>query len=243
MSIFRVNKDKDYVTMKKYHLKEKNMSLKAKGLLSEMLSLPDEWDYSINGLVAINKESEKAIESALLELKEFGYLKVTKLMPNVTTSGRIEYIYDIYEEPIKKQGGTFLGVEIQGVEIQGVEKEGQLNNKQLNTKELNNNNNIYTKHKYGIYGRIKLTDKEYNRLVEDYGKEYIDKQINLLDEYVESNNNKNKYSNFNLVLRKSIREKWFNNTLPSWFNKEIEKEKEYIISDEDRRRFGIKKTD
>lgn len=77
----------------------------------------------------------------------------------------------------------------------------------------NINNNIYTKkskkEKFGIYGRIELTQEEYNRLIKEFGEEFINKQIELLDEYVESNNNKNKYSNFNLVLRKSIREKWF----------------------------------
>lgn len=81
-------------------------------------------------------------------------------------------------------------------------------------KDIDNiNNNICTetskKEKFGIYGRIKLTQKEYDKLIKDFGEEFINKQIELLDEYVESNNNKNKYSNFNLVLRKSIREKWF----------------------------------
>ena len=66
-----------------------------------------------------------------------------------------------------------------------------------------------TKKSYGEYGRIKLTDKQYEKLCEDYDKLFIDNQIKLLDEYVESNNNKNKYSNFNLVLRKSINENWF----------------------------------
>lgn len=66
-----------------------------------------------------------------------------------------------------------------------------------------------TKNIYGDYGRIKLTQKEYEKLCNEFGKEFIDKQIILLDEYVESNNNKNKYFNFNLVLRKSIRENWF----------------------------------
>ena len=60
------------------------------------------------------------------------------------------------------------------------------------------------KHKFGKFGRIKLTEEEYTRLINEYGKEFIDNQITLLDEYVESNNNKNKYTNFNLVLRKSI---------------------------------------
>lgn len=94
---------------------------------------------------------------------------------------------------------------------------------------IKDNNNIYNK--YGTYGRIKLTNKQYNKLVEDYGKDFIDKQIELLDEYIQSNNNKNKYTDFNLVLRKSIRNNWFKNNnkkesiIPEWFNKEIEKEK------------------
>lgn len=71
-----------------------------------------------------------------------------------------------------------------------------------------------TKKSYGEYGRIKLTDKQYEKLCEDYGKLFIDNQIKLLDEYVESNNNKNKYSNFNLVLRKSINENWFKSKQP-----------------------------
>lgn len=78
------------------------------------------------------------------------------------------------------------------------------------------------KNKYGKFGRVKLTDDEYERLVKEFTKDFIDNQIELLDEYVESNNNKNKYTNFNLVLRKSIRENWFKNkNEPKWFDKEI----------------------
>lgn len=232
MSVIRINKTKDYTIMSNYHFKEKDMSLKAKGLLSQMLSLPENWDYSIAGLVAINKENESAIKSTLNELKEFGYLKITKLMPNETDTGRIEYVYDIYEKP-QKQEGKKQEVENLGVEFQQVENQVQYN---TNNKILNNkiNNNIKEKNikkeKYGIYGRIKLTADEYLRLVNEYGEDFIKKQIELLDEYVESNNNKNKYSNFNLVLRKSIRENWFNNkkneTLPEWFNKDLNKRNE-----------------
>ena len=103
MSKIRINKNKNYVTMSNFHLKEKEMSLKAKGLLSVMLSLPDGWNYSVRGLVSICKENETSIKSTLEELKSFGYLVVTKLMPNETESGRIEYIYDIYEKPISKK--------------------------------------------------------------------------------------------------------------------------------------------
>ena len=98
MGIFRINKDKNYITMSNHHFKEKEMSLKAKGLLSEMLSLPENWNYSVAGLVSINKENETSIKTTLNELQKFGYLKITKLLPNQTISGRIEYVYDIFEK-------------------------------------------------------------------------------------------------------------------------------------------------
>jgi uncharacterized phage protein (TIGR02220 family) len=140
MSVIRIEKNKDYTIMSNYHFKEKNMSLKAKGLLSLMLSLPDNWDYSVAGLVAICKENETSVKSALDELKEFGYLKVIKKMPSKENGGRIEYEYIVYEQ---KQEGEKQGIENLGVEIQEVEKPIQYNNKQLNT---NNkiNNNIYS---------------------------------------------------------------------------------------------------
>ena len=137
MAIFRIEKNKNYTVMSNYHFKEKNMTLKAKGLLSLMLSLPDDWDYSINGLVAICKESETSIKNTLEELKMFGYLEVIKLLPNQTKSGRIEYEYIIYERP--KQEGKKQGVENLGVEFLEVENQGQLNTNKLNT----NNKNIY----------------------------------------------------------------------------------------------------
>ena len=98
MSVIKVEKNKNYTVMSNYHLKEQDMSLKAKGLLSVILSLPEDWNYSIAGLVAICKENETSIKSTLEELKQFGYLKVIKKMPNETSSGRIEYEYIIYEK-------------------------------------------------------------------------------------------------------------------------------------------------
>lgn len=141
MAVFRIEKTKDYTVMSNHHLKEKGMSLKAKGLLSVILSLPEDWDYSVSGLVSICKEEESAINSTLKELKEFGYLRVDKLMPNETKSGRIEYIYNIFETPQRqKQEPKKQGVENQGVEFQGVENQGQLNTNKLNTDILNTNN-------------------------------------------------------------------------------------------------------
>ena len=147
MTVIRINKTCDYTVMSNNHFREKEMSLKAKGLLSLMLSLPDDWDYSIEGLVSICKENETAIKSTLKELKRFGYLKVTKLLPNQTESGRIEYAYDIFEQPIEKQDVEKQGVEILGVEFQPIENQGQLNTKESNTKELSTNV-LSTKYSY-----------------------------------------------------------------------------------------------
>ena len=72
MSIIRVHKSKNFTVMSNYHLRDKNLSLKAKGLLSVMLSLPEDWDYSISGLCSILKENKTAIKSALRELQDNG---------------------------------------------------------------------------------------------------------------------------------------------------------------------------
>ena len=66
MSIFKIEKTKDYTVMSNYHLRDKNLSYKAKGLLSFMLSLPEDWDYSMKGLESISKESIKAIRNSCL---------------------------------------------------------------------------------------------------------------------------------------------------------------------------------
>lgn len=139
MSVIKVNKNANYTVMSNYHLKEKEMSLRAKGLMSIMLSLPKDWDYSVSGLCSICAEKETAINSILKELKKFGYLVVDKLMPNQTSSGRIEYVYNIYECPIshQKQGHKKQGIECLGVESLVIETQGQLNTNILNTNNKN----------------------------------------------------------------------------------------------------------
>lgn len=136
MAVIRVNKTGDYTVMSNAHFKVKEMSLKAKGLLSLMLSLPDTWDYSIAGLCAICKENQSAIKSTLDELKKFGFLVVTKHMPNETDSGRIEYEYNIYERP-QKQAAEKQGTESLPLECQTVENPRQLNTNQFNTNQSN----------------------------------------------------------------------------------------------------------
>ena len=72
---FRVERTGDYTVMSNFHLKDKRLSLKAKGLLSQMLSLPDDWDYTLSGLSYINRESKDAIRSAVNELETAGYIR------------------------------------------------------------------------------------------------------------------------------------------------------------------------
>lgn len=121
MAVIRVNKTADYTIMGNSHLREKEMSLKAKGLMSLMLSLPNDWDYSVAGLVSICKESDSSIKSALDELKKYGYLVITKKMPNQTDSGKIEYEYNIFEYPQGKEPER-IQVENEAVEIKPKDK-------------------------------------------------------------------------------------------------------------------------
>lgn len=97
MSLFRVHKTKDFTIMSNTHFKERGMSLKAKGLLSLMLSLPDDWNYNIKGLCALSKDGKDSVMSALAELEQFGYLSRTR---EIDSKGRFSGIrYDIFETP------------------------------------------------------------------------------------------------------------------------------------------------
>ena len=73
MPVFRVERNKGYTVMSNYHLRDKSLSLKAKGLLSQILSLPEDWDYTLSGLCCINRESKDAIRSAVNELERAGH--------------------------------------------------------------------------------------------------------------------------------------------------------------------------
>ena len=75
MAVFRVEKNKGYTVMSNHHLRNKELSLKAKGLLSQMLSLPEDWDYTLAGLSLINREKIDAIREAVRELENAGYIQ------------------------------------------------------------------------------------------------------------------------------------------------------------------------
>ena len=98
MAVFRVEKTKDFTIMSNYHLRDKNLSLKAKGLLSQMLSLPEEWDYTLAGLAHINKESKDAIRSAVNELEQAGYITRRQTTTEGGRFGCNEYL--IRERPV-----------------------------------------------------------------------------------------------------------------------------------------------
>ena len=97
MSVFRVEKNKGYTVMSNHHLRNHALSLKAKGLLSQMLSLPEDWDYTLQGLAQINKESIAAIREAVRELERAGYIKRSR---ELAERGCLRgTVYTIYEQP------------------------------------------------------------------------------------------------------------------------------------------------
>lgn len=97
MAVFRVEKNKGYTVMSNHHLRNKELSLKAKGLLSQMLSLPEDWDYTLAGLSLINREKIDAIREAVRELENAGYIQRSRERDE---KGRLRgTTYVIYEQP------------------------------------------------------------------------------------------------------------------------------------------------
>ena len=97
MATFRVEKNTNYTVMSNHHLRDKSLSLKAKGLLSQILSLPEEWDYTLQGLACINREQLDAIRQAVHELERAGYIVRVR---ERDSRGRLRGAeYTIYEEP------------------------------------------------------------------------------------------------------------------------------------------------
>ena len=201
MAVIRVNNTKGFTVMSNYHFQDKEISLKAKGLLGLMLSLPSNWDYSVNGLVAIVKENKAAVQTTLKELEEHKYLKRTRVQDE---TGRFDYIYDIYEKPYDKLPCTENQcTDIQCTEVQCTENQPQINtNKQSTNKQ---NTKEKSKRKYGEYQHVLLTDKEHTHLVELYGSS-LDEHIKILDEYIETSGKS--YKNHSLVLQKWVHDEW-----------------------------------
>ena len=97
MAVFRVERNSGYTVMSNHHLRNKELTLKAKGLLSQMLSLPEDWDYTLAGLSHINRESIDAIRTAVWELEKAGYILRRQGRDEKGKTTAIEYT--IYEQP------------------------------------------------------------------------------------------------------------------------------------------------
>lgn len=179
----RVNKNKNYTTMSNVHLRDLNLSLKARGLLSTILSLPDNWNYSIGGIAAICKENETCIKSGLKELKEAGYMVVEKLYSDESGTGKFKYVYNIFENPddskelrerIEKKkaerasrGGNppmeSLPVEVPGVEVIPLYKSTDIiNTDKTNTDiKITDDNKVFSNEKTIYNNKVSPTGETY----------------------------------------------------------------------------------
>ena len=193
MAVFRVERTRDYTVMCNHHLKDSSLSLKAKGLLSMMLSLPDEWNYSTRGLAAICKEGVDAIGKALKELEQAGYIVRRQLRG---AGGRIcDTEYTIYEQP--RPPDTALPdtenpyLDIPDMEEPDTDNPAQLNTKKSNTKQ--SNTNLSSTHSFflsaqepdgltdGLDKRAEIREQiEYDILCQQYDRMQLDELVEIM---------------------------------------------------------------
>lgn len=127
MPVIRIDKTRDYTVMSNHHFRNRNLSLKAKGVMSLMLSLPDDWDYTVAGLATLSKDGLDSVRSALKELEREGYLKMERERDAKGKLGRASYVLSeipFVEKPILEN--PRLGNPI-------LEKPAQLNTYPLST--------------------------------------------------------------------------------------------------------------
>ena len=165
MGVVRVNKTANYTVLSNFHFKEKEMSLKAKGLLSLMLSLPDTWNYTIAGLVSLSKDGKDSVMSALAELEKFGYLVRSQ---KVNAKGQFSGVeYNIYEQPQEKNPVA----EEQNAEKEKADNTNAENQSQLNTNFIKNLKNEVLD-ELNTYSEVLSTigDRELRELYLDYAE-------------------------------------------------------------------------
>lgn len=150
MSVIRVEKLKNYTTMNNHHFRNRELSLKAKGVMSLMLSLPDDWDYTIKGLATLSKDGVDSVRSALKELEEQGYLTMKRIRNELGHLTSAEYVLrEIPNTELPIQEKPILENPISEKPI--LENPMQLNTnviKDLTNKELSEEstkNNIYSR--------------------------------------------------------------------------------------------------
>lgn len=151
VAVFRIERNRDYTVMSNHHLRDTELSLKSKGLLSMMLSLPEEWNYTTRGLAAICKEGVDCIGSALRELEQAGYIVRSRIRDSKGKIVDVEYI--IYETPHKPQPQSAPpeperpGAENPDMDTPCPEMPAQLNKdrekKDISKKDLENTDEIY----------------------------------------------------------------------------------------------------
>ena len=140
MAVFRIEKTRDYTVMSNYHLRDRSLSLKAKGLLSLMLSLPEDWDYTMKGLARICKDGIDSISGGIRELETHGYLVRARVRNENGQLGSIEYT--ILERP-KEPAQTPAPIQEKPIRENPIQVKPMLdvpiqeNPAQLNTKEQN----------------------------------------------------------------------------------------------------------
>lgn len=127
MAIIRVEKTKDYTVMSNYHLRDTRLSFKAKGLMSQMLSMPDDWDFSVEGLMSMSEVGRTSVQAALKELEVNGYLERKR---EQDAKGRFNYVYVVSEKPQTENPCT---------DVPSTDNKQLLNTNILNTKKLNTN--------------------------------------------------------------------------------------------------------
>lgn len=160
MSVFRIERTKDYTVMSNCHLRDKRLSLKAKGLLSQMLSLPEDWDYTLSGLACINREKVDAIRQAIKELEAAGYVVRSRKRDE---KGRLQGSdYVIYEKPVSNLSALESPtLDNPTLETPTLENPTQLNTKITNTKKQNTDLSIT--HSFSSEEISPTSSKEANR--------------------------------------------------------------------------------
>ena len=210
-SVVRVHKNTDFTIMSNHHLRNQKLTLKAVGLMSKILGLPDGWNYSVAGLVKICREGETAVRAALHELIDEQYVYVKKLPPNYTKSGRFEYVYHISETnqnadspDTEKQDAENLHLEIQSIENQGQLNTYLSSTKESSMKELNSTSSappkkktLSSKKKYAE--AVTMTEEEYQKLTEQHTTAFVEKCIEVLNNYKLSSGKRYK-SDYHTIL-------------------------------------------
>ena len=186
MAVFRVEKNANYTTMSNYHLRDKQLSLKAKGLLSFCLSLPDTWDYSIMGLAAVCKEGRDCIMSTLQELEELGYLRRERTRNADGTLAGADYVIYELPQPVSEKPDTENPTQDKPtLEKPALGDPLQISTNSTSTERNNNEEKKVIRHKYGAYYNVLLSDEELLKLKTEFPSDW-QSRIERLSEYMAS---------------------------------------------------------